>query len=552
MEIEKLLEHYDYLARLAASRTDSQADAEDLVSETLLAALDYQQRGRVIEHPRTFLANILIHKHNSALRRKYRQPQIIELDMLYDVGESDEGIARLDNGETAEACRAESAELRRQVNCLARLTREVLIGYYFAGRSVAELAKQHGVPEGTIKSRLSAGRSQLRKGMEQMETTENRIPATLHVCNSGSTGRDDRPISVVEGDLIVQNLLVIAYKRPLGAVEISRAIGIPTVYIEPILEKLTDGELMVKTEGGKYYTDFIIFEPENCVTRFEGQQSFVRENFDVIGGEIKKIIDRLGCIGFVRGLTAKKRTELERYAILRALQRFQIEAEPHSDNRCPPRRDGGRWIAFGWKFESGRDYSRYNELGDWVVQGGHRTSDSTDCAGAKRVCLYEFDVPFWDNPHRFAVCGFHNYFNGIIKLLWCLHQHRSPEEAGVNNALIESIPRLIENTGLIARSGDGFEVDVPVLSRAEYAEIDHIVSEAFNALNSQIGDKYRDFLRGSAVRVPPQLEASVPTSYRLIPASNYIVMSAVREAAARRIHMHDVNYCCPPVLLVYE
>lgn len=71
---DRLLVYYDDLRRLAESKCASREEAEDLVSETFLAAYAYIRRGGVIEYPKTYLANTLMHKRNSLLRKAYRRP----------------------------------------------------------------------------------------------------------------------------------------------------------------------------------------------------------------------------------------------------------------------------------------------------------------------------------------------------------------------------------------------------------------------------------------------------------------------------------------------
>lgn len=69
MKNEEILDYYDYLMKLAMSKCDSQADAQDLVQDTILAAFAYMSKDRNIEYPKTWLSNTLYHKYNDALRK---------------------------------------------------------------------------------------------------------------------------------------------------------------------------------------------------------------------------------------------------------------------------------------------------------------------------------------------------------------------------------------------------------------------------------------------------------------------------------------------------
>ena len=57
---DELLAYYDEIRRLAEAKSDSREEAEDLLSETFLAAFAYRHNGGVIEHPKTYLVHTLI------------------------------------------------------------------------------------------------------------------------------------------------------------------------------------------------------------------------------------------------------------------------------------------------------------------------------------------------------------------------------------------------------------------------------------------------------------------------------------------------------------
>ena len=165
-----LLQYFDYIRRLAESRSQ---DADDLVSETFLAAYTFLSRGGVIEHPKTWLSNTFFHKLNDSLRRKYRQPTIVSLD--------DEPV---DDPETAD-----TDKIRREIDYLSRLTREVIIDYYYNGSDVGTIAARLNIPVGTVKSRLFAGREKIRKGFDTMKETKHALAGRLNTWYGGRAGR---------------------------------------------------------------------------------------------------------------------------------------------------------------------------------------------------------------------------------------------------------------------------------------------------------------------------------------------------------------------------
>lgn len=368
---DRLLVYYDDLRRLAESKCASREEAEDLVSETFLAAYAYIRRGGVIEYPKTYLANTLMHKRNSLLRKAYRRPPVVSLDTLEAVPEDI----------VDESSDEDAAELRRRILYLSETTREVLIRHYFNGYSIADIAKQIGIPAGTVKSRLSAGREKIKEGwMKPMPEKKTCIPGFLNVSYSGSDGANHEPTSLVEGDRIAQNLLITAYDRPLSVAELAAAVSIPTVYVEPIVRRLVDGELMAAA-GGKVYTDFVIFKPEDFLSRFDAQLAFVHERFNRFWSVLADVLAEIGASDFGGTLSVRQKRKLERYALLRALQGFQLGFFELPS--APVRRDGGSWIAMGRAFPGGYDDSAYCSANEYAVQGA--TGPAAD-ASVKCVC----------------------------------------------------------------------------------------------------------------------------------------------------------------------
>jgi len=544
MTNEEIIKYYDYLMGLASRRCTSTADAEDLVGDTMLAALAYIHKGGTIDHPKTWLTNTLLHKYNDSLRKKYRSPVTVCLDEGLDIAaEEDEEYLSSE----------EAAIVRRELNYLGYITREVMIRHYFGRQSVSDIADGLGIPEGTVKSRLSAGRSQMKKGLDTMDTRENCLPGQLHLSIGGMDGAKGEPMSLVEGDLIAQNLLILAYEKPVTVSELSKAIGIPAAYIEPIIKKLVDGELMVQTDGGKVYTDFIITKLEDVVAVFDPQLDFAHRYFETVWGIIEKMSAEISEMTFVRNMDKKTRTKLDRYAVLKALQDFQhIGTGKFETLKFPKRRDGGWWFANATAIDAGYNAKEYSEAEEYMIHGGHRTSEAVTAGGTRRVRLLEFDTTLWDSPHRYGF-SYELYFKHIIDLLWSIYADLPLEERvgyDIPGELISHMPEL-ETLGLIGTAQNKPCVAVPVLSTAEYEEMCAVIKNAVNEINFAIGKEFESFIASMETPIPKHL-TSVPEGYRFIDATNYFVMAIVREAYGKGLHLKDVDYCCPPVVMVWK
>ena len=541
MKNDEIIQHYDYLMRLAASKCNSQADAEDLVGDTMLAAFAYIHKGGTIEYPKTWLANTLYHKHNDNLRKRYRSSITVCFDEGLDISDEED-----DEYFTSE----EAAKVRKELNHLAYITREVLIRFYYGNQGIAEIAQGLDIPEGTVKSRLSAGRNQMKKGLETMETRENYLPGQLYLSFGGSDGLKGEPMSLVEGDLIAQNLLILAYEKPTTMSELSKAIGIPAAYIEPIVKKLVDGELMVQTSSGKIYSDFIITKPQNSLENFKPQLDFAHKHFDTIWGILQRMMDKISKMPLLQNMEIEEKTKLERYAILKALQDFQhFGTNKIEPPKFPKRKDGGWWFAQAMAFDAGYNTKEYQAASEYAIHGGHRTSEALSVGRTKRIRFYEFDTTLWDSPHRYGG-AYELYFKHIIPLLWYIYDDIPLETSDIPNEFISYMPTL-ETLGLIGHTQEKLCVKIPVMEKTVYQEMCNIIQNATEEIKSAIGEEFTTFITSMKTPLPKHL-TSVPELFRYHDPTKYFVMAIVREAYNKGLHLKDVDYCCPPVVLTYE
>ncbi len=252
MDKEKIAGYADYLLKAAIYRCDSLDDAEELTQETLMAALIASEQGRVIENPKSWLLGVLNRKYYDKLRQKYRKPTV-SMDIIAEMPADSAAYERIEKQSDAE-------NIRRCLTNLTRIYRETMIRFYMRGESIKQISSALGIPENTVKSRLDTGRRHIRKDFNmESYTKQSYEPEVLWVCSSGESGLNGEPFSLIKDDKITMNLLILAYNKPVTLPELANAIGISTVYIEPVVERLIKCELMKKT-GDKVYTDFIIFD----------------------------------------------------------------------------------------------------------------------------------------------------------------------------------------------------------------------------------------------------------------------------------------------------
>ncbi len=151
----------------------------------------------------------------------------------------------------------EMAVLRRELAFLGRDYREVVVAYYIEDRSVGDIARALGQPEGTVKSRLFRSRNLLKEGMKMAREfgPKSYKPEEVRFVSSGGQA-SGLPFSAVQR-MLPKNILLEASNNPSTIEELSVAVGVAMPYMEEEIAALVDAGLL-KEVGNRYVTNFFI------------------------------------------------------------------------------------------------------------------------------------------------------------------------------------------------------------------------------------------------------------------------------------------------------
>lgn len=488
--------YVEYLFALALHKCGNLHDAEDLTQDTLLAAYQYILRGGEIANMKYWLTSTLSHKWNDKLRKKYKLPTI-SIDMIPDDIEYE---AKVD-GPTAE-------EVRREVAYLAKLQREVIVRHYLQGEKVQTIADELGVPKGTVLSMLSSGREQMRKGFEEMEKYDKQSyrPERLDVSCHGCQGFHDEPWSLVANDMMKQNILIAAYKKPITVVEISKALGIPTAYVETAVNDLLKSELMAKS-GNKVFTDFMITTPEQLLRGLDVEIDLVERNYHVLLKFINEYLDELGALTLVNSLSECKQKKLKYYFILHLFSHAIYVATQRiipSKEEYPVRPDGGRWIAVGSRYPEDFDFNNYR-FGKYCY-GGERGTYWERFLNSKSIDLKVYDTQPDLNLYQHGPIEIND--DNLAKLLYIISREIPFDNTGFNLMFCEDIPHLIK-CGVLGEDNGKLFVNLPMLTPNEYKLLDEIRSKYMMRLADILEPLLREVFPKLKINIPKHLEGRV-------------------------------------------
>lgn len=539
-------ETIEFLLSAAIHKCESLEDAKDLAQETLLSALCHLSKGGEIRDMKAWLVTVMNRRFYDKLRKKYKLP-VISYDACSD--------ALADYSDhTDELIRQEEAEaVRREIAYLSLIYRDIIVRRYMKNESIEQIAKALKIPAGTVKSRLSGGREQIRKGIETMESyvKQSYEPDELWLCNSGKPGLNGEPMSLVNDDKIAQNLLILAYDSPKTEEELSKAIGIPASYIEPVIKKLIDNELMAKTPSGRVYTDFIIFNRDERSKHIPKQIKFVKDNFDRIYNPINNALTKLRKTAFYKGFNARQQKKSEFYAAMYILERVYIDSlsaiNPEFFKELPDRPNGGKWIALGnlRRHDDGPQTHLWEQK---FFYSGRRLAYGEHCMQARLIMLLEYDTYFDDY-------GYYRYLpydigtEEMAKFLYVIDSKMDPEETGLNLRLLENIPELLKK-GVLRKDGDILSVDLPVMTSGDFNTMEAYLKDAIKLIVGEIREPLKEHLKSVKTEIPKHLK-SVPLEKQYQCGVQNLPPIFINEMIERKL-VGKIDFPCPPAVLVID
>ncbi len=442
---EKYQEYLDHLYKTANIRFPDFQDIDGIVQEALVALLIREKNGEKIEHPKAFLNSVLIHKYNDCLRNKYRNA-VISLDAI-DIKEEDV----VDPSEEYEG-------VRREIGRLIKIYREVTVLYYVHGKGVDEISKVLDIPKGTVLSRLSSARKQVKEGIKNMEkySEVSYEPKHLTLGIWGNPGFGGEPFQLVTSP-IEENILILAYEKPLSVKVIADTMGIPCAYIEPIVSRLITGELMGETPQGLVYTRCFIQKYSDSLGDIICQKQAAEKYADTVWNTVKKHIS----IPTDKTMNEKQKATFLLYMIqhILGLTVRKITENSYRPDFPPERPNGGSWLACGKAFEAGeKPINKYDTSGPACRA----------CYQGERYIgkMYDYQSFLGDTQYAYRRFRYNCPMNDIFAFLCSFID----ENVRPQNSIIYELCEDFERIGLLRRD-EGHQkqyvIDIPYMTIKE-------------------------------------------------------------------------------------
>lgn len=536
MNKKELTEYADYLLQTAMYKVQNIEDAEDLVQETLVAALVAIHQNKPIENPKNWLVTVLHRKYYDMLRRKYRKGTV-SIDMIGEIPVCDDISEQIEQSEEAE-------NIRRCLAHLTELYRQVMVRYYMHGESVKQIAAALNIPENTVKSRLDAGRKHIRKDFTMENYAKQSYePETLWVSISGRSGINDEPFSLVGSSKIEMNLLILAYEKPVTIPELAGAIGISTAYIEPIVDKLVKGELM-KRVGDKVYTDFIIFDENDRTANIELERELAKKHYKAVWEIMERGLEELHNQEYYKQQTPSAAAKLDSFFTVRTvLQGINNVTENKvgkwSFEEFTDRPNGGKWHAMGSRYPADYDWSGTYWYKRYYIDGEYDVGlDSYD--GHKGVTLSSYDTMLGKAYHGWGDIRYVKHpmdTTTLTKMLYAVYADKDELLPVIDAHCFDNIEGLIR-LGILTRGEDGkVMIDIPVIKMNDRWELYKLADKYSDEITERLGREFEVLLE-NPVKLPPHLR-SVPDWQRYMQCADLVKMMIIMNAHENGLFLSD-------------
>ena len=524
---------YLELTRYAYTRARNTAEADEVVSDTVLSWMQDLRAGKTIDNLTGYLRTVFERRLCDYQRRRYRREAEFPDDgtVLNTIPDDSDPGAWRQSVREAEA-------VRRAIGRLAAIYREVVYRHYMKGQGVDEIARALGVPVGTVKSRLSDGRGQMKETVEKylreednspsvrvaggaMEATKNTITADTRPYGEVSYAPKRVTLSIWGGDsrknepwcyvksLVAQNILVLAYEKPISIRDLSAALGIPTPYVEHEVDILVKGEMMGRTPGGLVYTRIYMQTAEARFGDVEAQEALAAE----IAPVMWRIMEE-GLAHLWEDETSATRTYTPKQtATLRLMLANELLAKVifspaldmrDSDVQPLPRPNGGWWLATGTVYEYGEEPYTHKYSCSGPVQVNYVLPPEREGGIPVRMAMMKDYQSFFGDAHWSY--GKMKHYVDVHTVMRFYASFMTESVKPSDHRVYELVPEF-EAMHILRRDEDGeIKLDIPAMTFAEWDRWEAALNALTPSVMEAIGESVKALVTRSVNRVPAHVD----------------------------------------------
>jgi len=217
----------------------------------------------------------------------------------------------------------------------------------------------------------------------------------------------------------------------------------------------------------------------------------------------------------------------------------------------PDRPNGGRWIAFGYRYSENYRMPDEKRGKEQYGMSGERWVNIDEYLKGKNLVIRSVETSLYpySKYDGFGYLNFSEMEIDLLKLFYLIDKQISPESVGFPPKMLKNMP-LIEQRGFIKFQNSKSKLLIPHLTHEEYEEYRKIVSEAADKAVAKITAPMGEYINYKRKKIPLHLK-SVPEQKLTMPYEVQ-AMCLVYEAINHNIHKRDLGYPCPETIVVFD
>ena len=234
-------------------------EAQDLAQEIIIDAMLVLRSGKKIENFYGLFWQIAHNKVVDFYRKK--RPVKISLDDM------ENSLLGFDKSIGDYIKQEELDLLSKSMTRLAYIHRDILVRFYIKNQSVKEIASALELPTGTVTSRLSDARRNLKEKYETMENRNEKSEKKSKIVDFELEfyGDANQPWMAISS-LIDRQILFLCREKSQTMSQLAARLEIPQLFLEDSITKLVRANVLFEEKKGKYLTDFTIF-PKSVIRK---------------------------------------------------------------------------------------------------------------------------------------------------------------------------------------------------------------------------------------------------------------------------------------------
>lgn len=346
-----------------------------------------------------------------------------------------------------------------------------------------------------------------------------------------------------------QNILILAYEKPVTLQELSEKLNITSNKLEPIITKLLSNSFL-QEQKNTFYTNFIIYNEQNSLQICQNDKKVVEEIYPTFWNDIEESFLQIKNKPYYSTLTEKQQKNLKQFVLIHLMHDITSQIKnltfPDFDNcEQTPQNTHKNW----WGYAYGHKTNQ-NIIQDWSENGyivyklnGCFSYEIENYQNTKKIGFAAYDLSsgrtfttWWSAPKFIRETDF-------IKCCHAIYTNNQDQIIDINADFLGAVEHFCKHN-ILSKTENTISLNIPVLKYTDYTDIQLF----FQKESYKLTQKYRQQLKkffNTKVNCPPHIK-NLPDFIKYQENGSYFPMAMMYRATADK-YLHNENLSKNPI-----